>query len=91
MLQDLIDLKVSNLRCLSVLKLVCMQVRQPFYNSLLAGAIPVTFDSQLLQILPFPDHMHWQNLTVQVNPENITTHKALIADMLKVKHGKLKS
>ena len=67
-----------------------MQVRQPFYNSLLAGTIPVTFDSQLLQILPFQEHMHWQNITVQVNPENIASHNAHIADILKVRDRKIR-
>ncbi len=68
-----------------------LQVRQAFYNSLLAGTIPVTFDSELLQILPFPDHMMWQNITVQVQPENITSRKKLIADILKVWRQKLKT
>lgn len=61
-----------------------LQVRMPFFNSLLAGAIPVVLNPGLLQFLPFSDSVPWQELLVQVDPEKITAQKLLIVDILKV-------
>ena len=60
-------------------------MRLPFFNSLLAGAIPVAFDPKLLLVLPFQDHIHWEDLLVQIHPDSVIAHKTLVTDSLKVK------
>lgn len=48
-----------------------LQMRTSLYNSILAGAVPAVFDSQLAKVLPFSDLMDWSQLIVHVPPEKI--------------------
>ena len=59
-------------------------MRTSLFNSLLAGAIPAIFDSQLGKVLPFSDVLAWEKLFVQIPAEKITSLDTDIISLLKV-------
>ena len=68
----------------AIMDVPLLQLTTHFYDSILAGAIPVIFDPKLPQILPFRNYIAWEDLLVDVSAGNITTQRANITGILKV-------